>query len=177
MNLWVARYGRRHGYQSVAEVPARPVAIVLGARVHPDGSPSTALADRLEGALELYRAGRVDAILVSGDARAREYDEPKAMRRWLLDRGVSAERIRADPAGYRTLHTMQRAAKVFGIDGAVICTQAFHLARALFLARRAGIDAVGLCVDRRYRTRTSNHLREFGARTVAFVESYVLRSG
>ena len=125
------------------------VAIVPGARVFEDGTPSHALADRLHAALELYRAGRVQKILVSGDHGSGIYDEVNAMHAWLLDRGVSPEAIYLDHAGFRTLDTMFRASEVFKVRRAVICTQRFHLPRSVFLARAAGIDAVGLEADRR----------------------------
>jgi SanA protein len=177
MNWWIARYARDFCFSHVAELPRRQVAIVLGAKVLANGTPSTALEDRLEAALELWRAELVSEVLVSGDAHAAEHDEPLAMRRWLVEQGVPEDRVRCDPAGFRTLDTMQRAASVFRVPSAVVCTQGFHLPRAVFLARRAGIDAVGLAADGRYRTRADNHVREIGARAVAFIESYVLRKG
>jgi SanA protein len=177
MNWWIARYARGFCFSHVAELPPRQVAIVLGAKVHPDGSPSTALEDRLEAALELWRAELVSEVLVSGDAHATEHDEPVAMRQWLIDHGVPRDRVRCDAAGFRTLDSMQRAASVFDVPSAVVCTQSFHLPRAVFLARRAGIDAVGLAANGRYRSRADNHVREVGARAVAFIESYVLQKG
>jgi SanA protein len=81
---------------------------------------------------------------VSGDHRPDVYDEVEAMRRWLLKAGVPSDRVLVDRAGLRTFDSMVRAAAVFRVKRAVVCTQAFHLPRAVFLARRAGIDAVGL---------------------------------
>ena len=105
-----------------------------------------------------------------------EYDEPNAMRRWLVDRGVPDEHVFMDHAGLRTLDTMERAAKVFLVRSAIVCTQQFHLHRAVFLAQRAGIDAVGVRADRRrYLNRRRDALREFVAKSVAFLDSYVWR--
>lgn len=175
---WLERQARARSFTAVAEVPPRPVAIVLGAQVFPNGRPSTALEDRLFVAAELYRLGSVQTILVSGSRQAREFDEPKAMKRWLCDQGVPEQHITVDPAGVRTLDSMQRAAKVYAVTEAVICTQGFHLPRALFLASRAGIDAVGVCADRRsYANRRRNERRELLAQALAFVDSYVLRTG
>jgi SanA protein len=148
------------------------VAIVLGARVHPDGAPSTALEDRLRAALELYDVGRIGAILVTGNARAPEHDEPAAMKRWLCARGVRADAVALDPAGLRTIDSMRHAAGTFGIHSAVVCTQRFHLPRALFLAGRVGMDAVGLAADRWYRAHTRDHARELFAQARALVEGY-----
>src|SRR2546429_8475592 len=84
---WVDRGARGHVYP-LADVPASPVALVLGAQVYPDGRPSQFLVGRLELARRLYAAGKVRAILVSGDHGRPDYDEPDTMRQWLLDRGV-----------------------------------------------------------------------------------------
>lgn len=173
MNRWVSRAGSA-GWCDPKTTPPLPVAIVLGARVYRDGTVSLTLEDRLQTAVELYRTGKVQRILVSGDHRTPANDEPLTMRRWLLDRGVPDQDIFLDHAGFRTLDTMQRAARVFQVRQAAVCTQEFHLARALFLARRAGIEAIGVPADRRrYRYHYQNRTREFFARARAFVDSYV----
>jgi len=177
-NAWIDRVAAPHIYRELRDLPERYVAIVPGARVHPDGVPSAVLEDRLRAALEVYRAGKARRILVSGDHAAPEYDEVNAMRRWLENRGVPPEDLFLDHAGLRTLDTMARAARVFEVDGAVICTQEFHLPRSVFLARRAGIDAVGLVADRRvYTSRVANRVREFAAKSVSFMDSYVFGVG
>lgn len=176
-NAWVKRAGAARIYERVEDVPARPVAIVLGARVWSSGKPSHSLADRLQAALELYEAGKVDKILVTGDNGQAHYNEVQVMFAWLVERGVPSERIYADHAGFRTLDSMERAAKIFKVREAVICTQEFHLARSIFLAREAGIDAVGLVSDKRvYEVRYKNAAREFVARTKAFLDVYILNT-
>jgi len=154
---------------------AAPVAIVLGTSVHRDGTPSPQLEERLSAALALIAAGRIERILVSG-ARNAAYDEAGPMRRWLIQHSVPASRIMEDHAGYRTLDTMERAARVYGIRTAVVCTQPFHLPRAVFLARRAGIDAVGWtpAIDAP-RTSVAVTVREWLATLMAVVDSFVLR--
>ena len=122
--------------------PARPYAIVLGNKVFPGGVPSPELAARLETALALYRARRAGKVVVSGAAR-RDYNEPRAMAAWLEARGVKADDIIADEGGHRTAATMKDAAAT-GVRSALVVTQGYHLPRALFLARRAGIDALGV---------------------------------
>ncbi|MEM9188146.1 MAG: ElyC/SanA/YdcF family protein [Myxococcota bacterium] len=175
MNSWIRRGAAPYLYEVLEEVPARRVAIVPGARVYEDGSPSTVLEDRLQGALALYRQGTVSRILVSGDHRDDGYDEVNAMHRWLRARGVPEEAVFMDHAGLRTLDTMVRAHRVFLVEDAVICTNEFHLDRSVFLARQAGIDAVGYVVDRQvYATHRKNALREFVARSGAFADTYFL---
>jgi SanA protein len=131
----------------VAEVPAAEVAIVPGAAVKPDGSMSTMLADRVQAAYRLWRAGKVGKILVSGDHHSWAYDEPDTMRKALVADGVSPEDVFEDHAGFDTWATMVRARGIFGVRSAVVVTQGFHMPRALFLADEAGIDATGLTSD------------------------------
>lgn len=157
-------------------LPARHTAIVLGARVMASGEPSTALEDRLYTALKLYRAGKVERILVTGDHGRRGYNEVAAMFRWLLQRGVPARHIFVDHAGFRTFDSMYRASEVFEVKEAIVCTQQFHLARSVFLARKHGIDAVGVAADRRvYAKRRADATREFIARAVAVGDVFVWR--
>jgi len=118
--------------------------LVLGAGVLPDREPTQVLQGRLETAVALFQSGRGTWILVSGDNRAPSYNEPKAMRRWLLRHGVPQERVVSDYAGRRTYDSLKRAQAVFGVDRLIIVTSDFHLPRALFLARRLGLDAYGV---------------------------------
>jgi SanA protein len=131
----------------VEDLPHAQVAIVLGAEVKPDGTMSTMLADRVHGALELWNAGKVDRILVSGDHHTWSYDEPDTMRKALVRAGVPGRVIFEDHAGFDTWATMERARDVFGVRDAIVVTQGFHMPRALYLADAAGIDATGLTTD------------------------------
>lgn len=129
--------------RSAASVPYRPVAIVFGAGVV-GNQPTPFLARRLDVALDLYRRGKVTVLLVTGDNSSPDYDEPTAMRDYLTARGVPADRIVRDFAGFDTWESCVRAKKVFGVGSATLVTQDFHLPRALTLCRSAGIDAVGV---------------------------------
>lgn len=172
-NAWVRHVAAPFVAHAPSEVRA-PIAIVPGASVHRDGAPSPQLEARLALALVLARQNRVDGVLVSG-ARNGAYDEAGPMRRWLSQRGVPAGRITDDHAGYRTLDTMERAARVYHVSRAVVCTQSFHLPRAIFLARRAGIEAVGLAPDTATPDRSTGDLvREGVATLVAVLDSYIL---
>jgi SanA protein len=161
-------------YATASEVSA-PMAIVPGASVHRDGTPSPQLEDRLQAALSLLRTGHVSRILVSG-ARNGAYDEAGPMRRWLTQRGVRGSIVLDDHAGFRTLDTMERAARVYGVKKAVVCTQTYHLPRAVFLARRAGIDAMGLAADAKApHGSAGDTVRESMANVAAVIDSYLLR--
>lgn len=132
---------------SVDGAPRAEVAIVPGALVKPDGEMSTMLADRVRQAAALWEAGKVDRILVSGDHGRWGYDEPGTMRRALVRQGVPGRVVFEDHAGFDTWATMVRAREIFQVREALVVTQGFHMARALYLADAAGIDASGVTSD------------------------------
>jgi len=121
--------------------------LVLGAGVKSNGEPTQVLEARLRMALRLFDEKKVAWILVSGDNRTRNYNEPQAMRRWLLKNGVSTEKIVSDYAGRRTYDSLKRAKMIFGIERMIIVTSEFHTIRTLFLAKNLGIDAYGVPCD------------------------------
>jgi len=126
-------------------LPAIDVALVLGAApIGPEGGPNRYFEYRLDAAAALWRAGKVKYLLVSGDNRRPDYDEPTAMRAGLIARGVPASAIYRDFAGVRTRDSILRAKSVFGQNRLIIVSQAFHANRAIFLARQEGVEAWGL---------------------------------
>ncbi len=152
-------------------------ALVLGAGLRDDGTPSDILRDRLDEALVLYRAGRVRRILVSGDHERPAYDEPNAMRVYLEANGVPAEAVFMDHAGLDTYSSMWRARHVFGGQRIVVVTQRFHLARAVWCARALGMEAEGSAADRHlYRGIAWLQAREVVSRTKAFVDVTIRRA-
>jgi len=175
-NLITRQYTLPHLFTSAEQLQG-DVAIVPGASVYRDGTPSPQLLERLTAALMLFKMKRVRGILVSG-ARHGAYDEAGAMKHWLVSHGVDTRLVFEDPAGFRTLDTMERAARVFAVKTPVICTQTFHLPRAVFLARRAGLDATGLPANQDLRTiGISDWIRESFASVMAVVDSFVLHRG
>ncbi|CAL9424277.1 hypothetical protein SUDANB121_01935 [Nocardiopsis dassonvillei] len=141
---WVVAGTAEHRHGTAAEVPGRPVALVLGAGVREDGLPTRLLARRLELAAELYFSGRVEVLLVTGDNSVEHYNETDTMRDHLVAAGVPADRVVGDYAGFSTWESCVRAREVFGVTEATVVTQDFHLPRAVRLCRAAGIDAVGV---------------------------------
>jgi vancomycin permeability regulator SanA len=141
--LWI-RFATMGKIHTVDDAPQAPVAIVLGAGLNADGTPKPYLLVRLEDTLRMYQDGRIRAILVSGDHGQVEYDEVAAMTSWLVDRGVPARKVVADHAGFDTYDSCVRAHQIFGVRSAVVVTQEFHVRRAVFLCRQAGIDASGV---------------------------------
>lgn len=168
-NFYVIHSTRDRVYDSIRDVPGRAVALVLGAN-----SRSTLCENRVSAAAELYRAGKVRHILVSGDNHTRRYDEPTGMKQGLCELGVPERAITCDYAGFRTLDSVVRARKIFGQDKLIIVSQEFHLYRALAIARCNGIDAVAYCADyppSGYPLR--QRVREAAARAVALLDLYV----
>jgi SanA protein len=147
-NLYLIASTRAAILPGVAAAPARPYAIVPGNRDFAGDVPCNELAARLETALALYRARRAGKIVVSGLAHG-EYDEPRAMAAWLRARGVPSADIVADGGGHRSSATMADSAGL-GVRSALVVTQAYHLPRALYLARHAGIDAIGVAAENRH---------------------------
>lgn len=146
-NAYVLFGAKGEATADVAEVPHAQVAIVPGALVMPNGMMSAMLADRVRQASALWRAGKVERILVSGDHHSWAYDEPDTMRKALVEEGVAPRDIFEDHAGFDTWATMVRARGIFGVRDAVVVTQGFHMPRALYLADAAGIEATGLTAD------------------------------
>jgi len=137
----VGTAGLRH--QGTEGVPGAPVAIVLGAGIDGNGTPSPFLSERLAVAVQLYRQGTVRALLMSGDNSRAGYDEVGVMAAQAGRLGVPAEAIVQDHAGFDTYSSCYRARSVWGISRAVVVSQPFHLARAVWLCRQLGVQAVG----------------------------------
>ncbi len=132
--------------RTTADVPRTEVAVVFGAGLW-DGEPSPYLAHRLDAAAQLYRAGRIEVVLVTGDNSREDYDEPDAMRTYLTRHGVPDERIVSDYAGFDTWDSCVRAKKIFGVDRAVLISQGFHVRRTVALCEAAGVSSYGVGVD------------------------------
>jgi SanA protein len=157
------------------EVPSKQVAIVFGAALQWNGTPSAVLRDRIETAVKLYKAGKVKKLLMSGDNRFIEYNEPESMRQYALSLGVPDNDIVLDFAGRRTYDTCYRAKEIFGVETAILVTQGFHMPRALFLCNHFGIESAGVESDNYYylkRSRLIWNIREILATTGAIWDIY-----
>ncbi len=177
-NLWIALRAQSRIFTKAEQVPANAVGLVLGTSARGRGGDDNPFfAGRIEAAAELYRAGKVRHLVLSGDDRRRGNDEPRDMRAALADLGVPQTATTLDPGGFRTLDSMARARALFGVTRMTIITDDFHAERAILLARHFGIDA---CVFtsrpvpfwRSKKTRT----REIAARFAALLDLYVLRT-
>jgi len=168
LNWWVVRLAAGQIYSRVEDVPAEPVALVLGA-----GPASAYFNYRLDAAVALYRAGKVRHLLVSGDGVAADPQgsETALMREGLIQRGIPASVIIRDDAGLRTLDSVARAKNVFGLTTVIIVTQEFHLPRALYLARAWGLNAVGFVAADPGGDFYDSYLREWLARVKAVLDT------
>jgi SanA protein len=143
-SAWVERDAAGLLHSRVTEMPENKVGLVLGTSKNaPSGGPNPFFEARMDAAAELFRARKVQDLIVSGDNSTREYNEPADMRDALVARGVPRDRIFLDYAGFRTLDSVVRARAIFGQQRMTIISQAFHNERAVFIARRRGIEAVG----------------------------------
>jgi SanA protein len=167
-------YARDRIYQQ-DEAPAERVAIIFGAGLRYDGSPTAMLRDRVLTGAALYFSGKVEKLLMSGDNRFIEYNEPEAMRQFALSVGVPDEAIVLDYAGRRTYDTCYRAKAIFGLDRALLVTQDFHLPRALFLCNKLGVETYGVEAAHCYWTGAPFvwNVREQLATVAAFLDLYV----
>ncbi len=163
---------------SIDEVPAKPVGIVFGAGLSRSGAPSPVLRDRIETAAILYSTGKIQKILMSGDNRFVNYNEPGAMRDYAIQLGVPEEDIVLDYAGRRSYDTCYRARHIFGVKEAILITQSFHMPRVMYICGHLEINTFGVPADiRLYYQRSYAYwnLREIPATTNALWDIWVSR--
>jgi SanA protein len=172
--VYCAAYGRTY---DVASAPRRPCLLLLGTSPKVvGGRDNLHFKGRIATAAALYRAGKVDRLLVSGDNETRWYDEPSAMRKALLAEGVPEEAMTLDYAGFRTLDSVVRAKAVFGVADPIVVSDDFHVPRALYLADHFGLDAIAVPSDSSRFLRFKVRMREHAARILAFLDVHVLRT-
>jgi SanA protein len=144
--------------------------------VTPRGNPSAMLADRVKMGVELYQAGKVKALLLTGDNHVETYNEPEAMHQYALRLGVPDSALVLDYAGFRTYDSCYRARDIFKVDQAILVTQAFHLDRALLTCGGLGIEVAGVAADvmrpEGYSRRSllTSEVREFPSTAVALID-------
>ena len=177
-NFAIVQRHRSALFDDAAQVPPREVALVLGTSPRTkSGRANLHFVNRIDAAAQLYHAGKVRHLLVSGDNGRPDYDEPTAMKQALIARGVPPNAITCDFAGFRTLDSIVRAQRVFGLRSFTVVSQRYHNSRALEIARAHDLDAVAFCapdVPRAYSLKTE--AREVAARGAILLQLYALRS-
>lgn len=176
-NLWVVFSTKGQLYNDIKLVPKNDVALVLGTSNRlSDGTPNPYFRLRIERAAELYKAGKVKHIIVSGDNSSQYYNEPQKMRDALIILGIPSGAITLDYAGLRTLDSIVRGKKIFGQEKITIITQPFHAYRALFISNYYKMDAIAMATDKLPENISiSVQLRELFARPLAVWDLYIIK--
>lgn len=172
VNLWMVKSAEKRilSPEDAAALEDVDCVLVLGCLVYQDGSLSHMLRDRMLTGIDLVNRGASDTLLVSGDHGRQDYNEVGYMKRFAMDHGISSERIFMDHAGFSTYDTMYRAKEVFLAKRVLIVTQSYHLPRALYTAKKLGLEAWGVSADLyNYRGQTGRDIREFAARCKDFL--------
>lgn len=171
INTSIISFSSSFIYKDVNQLPSVKVWLVLGARVKQSWAPSDILKDRLDGAKEAYKIGKIQKIIVSGDNGTKTYDEPTNMQAYLVNAGIPEKDIYIDYAGFDTYDSIYRAREIFSVSQVIIFTQNFHLYRSLFIARSLWIEAYGFASDYHiYISERRNNLRESLARIKAWFD-------
>jgi SanA protein len=165
-------------YDTVREVPGQRVALLLGCvKILGNGWANPFFVGRIQATAALYKAGKIKAVIVSGDNHRHGYDEPTDMKQALIEAGVPEAKITCDYAGFRTLDSVARAKKVFGQTQVLIVSQRFHNQRALYLAKCYGIDAIAFdAADVKLEWAMKTYFREILARVKAVLDMHVLHT-
>ncbi|MGL4343670.1 MAG: SanA/YdcF family protein [Cellulosilyticaceae bacterium] len=149
-------------------------AIVLGARVYPDGRLSAMLEDRVVRGIALYEKGAVKKLLMSGDHGQASYDEVNAMKDYAVAEGIDTEDVFLDHAGFSTYESMYRAKEIFLSKKVIIVSQAYHLPRSVYIARTLGLEAYGVAAEQiEYPNQMKRDVREFLARVKDFFKVHL----
>lgn len=138
---------KRYIYDDSADAPNAAAVLIPGAAILQNGALTLIFLDRVNTAIKLYEAKKVSKILVSGDNSTDSHNEVNPVRLYLIEKGIPEEDIFLDHAGFDTYSTMYRARDIFQASSVIITTQSFHLPRAVFIARRLGIEAYGVSAD------------------------------
>ncbi|MBS1634289.1 MAG: YdcF family protein [Bacteroidetes bacterium] len=173
-NYWIVKSTASGIYSDISAIPSRKVGLVLGASKNTVHGPNLYFSYRMEAAADLYKHNKVKYLLVSGDNRKADYDEPTDMQQALIALGVPDSCIYLDYAGFRTFDSMVRCKKVFGEDSIIVVSQQFHNQRALFIAKHEGIHAIAFNareVHNNYSLKTS--IREYFARVKCVLDLFI----
>lgn len=171
-NFMINKNAKGKVYTSVNEVPYNKVGLVLGtSKMLKNGRVNLYFTYRIDATVDLFKSGKIDFVLISGDNGNTDYDEPSDFKDELIKKGIPENKIFLDYAGFRTFDSMVRAKKVFGLSSFTIISQQFHNERAIYIAEHEDINVVGFnakSVTARYGIKTT--IREYFARVKVFVD-------
>ncbi len=171
-NYFIEQNAKNKTYFNSSEIKKNKVGLVLGtAKILQNGRTNLYFTYRINATVELFKKGKIDFVLVSGDNGNKNYDEPSDFKNELIKRGIPANKIYLDYAGFRTLDSVVRAKEIFGQESITIISQEFHNERAIFLAEKNGMTAIGFnAKDLTGRYGLKTKVREYFARTKAFLD-------
>jgi SanA protein len=176
-NLWIVNSTSHNVFSDVTKLPDHRVALVLGtSNKTVSGHVNSYFRNRIETAAQLYKMGKVDHLILSGDNRSKYYNEPIEMHKALIKLGVPTTAITLDYAGLRTLDSIVRCKEIFGQNRIIIITQPFHSYRALFISRYYDVEAAAMVTNEDSEYSFRIRLREYFARTKAVLDLYVLKT-
>jgi SanA protein len=165
-------------FDDVKDLPPAKVGLVFGTTDRHKGRENRYFRYRIDAAAEVWKAGKVETLIVSGDNRSKYYNEPEKMKAALIEEGVPASRIVCDYAGLRTLDSVVRAKKIFGADKILVISQRFQNERAIYLAQANGIEAFGFnAEDVELQAGYKTKIREIGARVKMWLDVNFLDTG
>ena len=174
VNVAITKSGERYSYSSVDSIPHNHCALVLGTSKYLwNGKRNLYYTNRIKAAIELYKHNKIDFIIVSGDNRKRNYNEPITMYNDLIAAGIPNRKIILDYAGFRTLDSVVRGKEVFGQNKFTIVSQSFHNQRAIYIAREKGIEAIAFnAEDSTGKLSFKVQMREIAARILVFFDLF-----
>lgn len=179
IDLYVSNDSKKEIYSDIQKVPPKKAALVLGtAKYMIGGGKNYFYTYRIRAATALFKAGKVKAIVVSGDNSTKYYNETSKMQKDLIKAGVPRKYIKIDPLGVRTLDSVVRAEAIFDLKDYIIVSQKFHLQRALFIAKAKGQKVIGFAAKDIPGTAAAYRmkLREYLARVKAFLDVYIFQT-
>ena len=159
----------------IDELAHSDAVIIFGAMVYSDNYVSAVLANRLNIGAQVYKSGKAAKIIVTGDHGQKEYNEVAAMKKYLLNLGLPQDDIFMDHSGFNTYDSLYRAKEIFAVENAVFVTQEVHLKRALYIADKLNLNALGTIAPTYQQDITSQRIREIAARPKAFIQAGIIK--
>jgi len=176
-DAYISNFSSQYCYEKAEVIPSKKVGVVLGtAPVLANGKGNSYYRLRIDAAEKLFKGQKVEFFLISGDNSRKEYDEPTMIKQDLIKRGIPEQKIYRDYAGFRTLDSMIRAQKIFGLSEFIVISQRFHNERAIFLARSNNLNVIGFDADlpNRGNQISLQVIREKFARAMALIDVFIL---
>lgn len=176
-DIYITIYSSVHIYNDINKVPFNKCGLLLGtSKYRPEGGVNPYFTQRLDAAAQLYKSGKVEYIIASGDNSEIYYNEPKVMIASLVERGVTENKIFPDYAGFRTLDSVVRARDVFGQNSITLISQKFHNERGVYIGRKHGMDVAGFNAADNYEPGSIKiRIREVFARIKALIDIHIIK--